>query len=115
MWDPNDRIAWITEITPRAYQGLQEGLNSFGTLRGHHLKLERTRQATNAPLEATVYATIMREEEMPHEPDLRKILANMWDLTHSSQHIDPTTTRGQIDFAHVKRNGPIEKPQPKPV
>jgi hypothetical protein len=101
LWDREQRQTWITEITPYAYDGLKEGLTSFGTLRGHTIKLERTKPNPNAPLQATVYAALTREEELPPEPDIRHILERIWDLDHDNAALQENDNGRFINHAQA--------------
>ena len=115
LWDEPTRSAWIQEFTPGAYDGLQEGIELFGTLRGHPITFERTRNASNAPMRTRVHGTCIPENRMPPTPQVTDVLTRIWDLGPDGQTIQRTESRF-ITHAHPEHthhgNGPLKPTRP---
>lgn len=98
LYDKDTRETFLAELTPKAYEGIKEGLDSFGSLRGHWIKIERTRPKETAPVRATVSATMEPEERLPAEPDIQEQMYRIWSLKENA--VSPDTTESRI-MTHI--------------
>lgn len=104
LYEPKTHHHWLQEYTPAAHDGIRSALETFGTLRGHLVRLERLRPSKNAPMRSEVYLSTLPENQLPPEPNIVDLLYKIWQLEPRTTiprqckdpditHLEPTTPR----------------------
>jgi len=80
--DPKNRKVFILELTPNCTEPLSAYKNTFGSLRGGLIKLDRSATKINGRVTATMTQTNLGGMELPQPPNVQAILAHMWQTDH---------------------------------
>jgi len=91
--DVKTRKVFILEITPNCTEPLSAYKQTFGSLRGAQIKLDRSATKINGRVTATVTPANLGGLELPQPPDVRSILRHMWQTDHRPQDNPAQTPR----------------------
>ena len=95
--DPAKRTVYLLEITPNCVDAATAYKQSYGSLRGSALTLNRSATKANGRVTASFVPANLAGLDLPQPPDVRGTLERMWQTDHRKADSKPEDPRIVLD------------------